>query len=255
MNMKAKILDLEGKKGGEMDLPSVFSEQIRPDIIKRAVDSLQANKMQPYGPKSDSGMRHAVEKTEKGQGRARVQRLTQYGNQAAESPNNVGGRRAHPPVPEKDRGKKMNEKEKTKARRSALSATTDKELVEGRGHEFEDDVDFPLVVEKGIEDIGKTKEAKDFLKKVGLYRDIKRAKEGKNIRAGKGKNRNRKYREGKSILVVLPEGCSGQRAFSNLPGVTVKTPETMTVEDLAPGGDMGRLCLFSVRAMNEMEGW
>lgn len=254
--MKTSIYSLKGEQKGEIELPNNFQEEIRPDIIKRAVDSSQANKRQPYGPSSDSGMRHATSSPEKGRGISRVQRMTQYRNRAAETPNNVGGRRAHPPKPEEKMGKKINKKERTKARRSALAATSKKRLVRGRGHRFDDkEINLPIVVEKGAEDIEKTKEAIELLRELGVYSDVKKAKEGKTIRAGKGKSRNRRYRMPTSILVVLPDGCSGIDAFSNLPGVDVKTPDTVTIEDLAPGGDMGRLTMFSVKALNMTGDW
>ncbi len=255
--MKTKIYKIDGDAKGEMDLPAAFSEEIRPDIVKRAVEASETNKKQPHGPSEEAGMRHATEMQGIGQGMARVQRLTQYGgSRAAKTPQTRGGRRAHPPKPEHRPKKKINKKERAKARRSALAATTKKELVEKRGHEIDDgSLEFPLVVEKGIEDIDKTKDAIDLLKNLGVYSDVNRAKKGKTIRAGKGKRRNRKYRRPKSILVVLPEGTEGLRAFSNLPGVTVKTPETLTIEDLSPGGDMGRLSIFSVKSVNQMEDW
>ncbi|MFO7792823.1 MAG: 50S ribosomal protein L4 [Candidatus Saliniplasma sp.] len=254
--MKTKIYNLDGEKSSSFELPSAFSEKIRPDIIKKAVTAEQANRMQPYGPSKEAGMRHATESAGKGQGIARVQRLTQQGNTAAESPPNVGGRRAHPPKPEKIRGKKINKKEKAMARRSALAATSDKKLVFGRGHTFdEEEIEFPIIVEEEVEDVQKTKEAIDFLKNIGVYSDVKRAKEGKKIRAGKGKMRGRKYKRPVSLLIVLSKDSKGIDAFSNLAGVTVKDPRGVTVEDLAPGGEMGRLSIFSKKALKEMEGW
>jgi len=255
--MQVKIYSLEGEKKDEMELPPVFKEEIRPDIIKRAVEASEANKKQPYGPSSEAGMRHATEMQGVGQGMARVQRLTQYGgSRAAESPQTRGGRRAHPPKPEKEIGKKLNKQMKAKSRKSALAAVTDLNIVKDRGHEIDDDsLEFPIIVEESIEDLEKTKEAVDFLEKLGIYSDVIRAKEGKKIRAGKGKMRNRKYRRPKSILVVLSEGAKGRRAFSNLPGVTVRSPENLNIEDLAPGGAMGRLTLFSTKAVDEMEDW
>lgn len=255
--MQTGIYNLEGEKEDEMDLPSIFGEEVRPDIIERAVESSQANKKQPYGPSPEAGMRHATEMEGVGQGMARVQRLTQYGGaRAAESPQTRGGRKAHPPKPEKKLGKKLNRQAKAKARRSALAAMTDIELVKNRGHEIDDDsLEFPIIVEDEIEELQKTKEAVDLLENLGIYSDVKRAKEGKNIRSGKGKMRDRKYRTPKSLLVVMSEGAVGRRAFSNLPGVTVKNPHNLTIDDMAPGGAMGRLALFSVEAINEMEDW
>ncbi len=254
--MKIDVYSMEGKKKGKVDLPSPFEEEVRPIMIRKAVTACQANRRQPYGPSKEAGMRHATSSPDKGGGVARVQRLTQYGNTAAESPNNVGGRRAHPPKPEKDLGKKINKKEKKKARRSALAATSDGDLVRKRGHIVDgEDLVFPIVLEKGIQEISQTSEAIELLEKIGVYSDIQRAHDGRNIRAGKGKARDRKHRKPVSLLVVLPKDSDGIKAFSNLPGVTVKTPDRVTVEDLAPGGDIGRLTLFSVQSLNGMEDW
>lgn len=254
--MKVNIYNKDGEAKDEIDLPDCFSEEVRPDIIQRAFQASRANKRQSYGAKKGAGMRHSTEQQGKGQGQARVQRLSQGGNRAAESPQTVGGRKAHPPKSEKDLGKKINKKEKSKARRSALTATTVEELIRERGHEIESEsLDFPIIVEKGIEDIIKTQDAVDFLKNLNIYSDIVRAHEGKKVRAGKGTMRDRKYKRPVSLLAVLPEDCDGLKAFSNLAGVTVKTPEKLTIEDLAPGGNPGRLTLFSVKSLNMMEDW
>lgn len=254
--MKTKLYGMDGKEKNTFDLPIAFDEEIRPDIIKRSVDAEQANRRQPYGPAKRAGMRHATESMGKGQGMSRVQRYTQHGNRAAESPPNVGGRRAHPPKPEKDRSKKVNKKERAKARRSALAATTNKDLVVGRGHRFNnEDIKFPIIVEKDIENIEKTNDAIEFLKKMGVYSDIERAKKGKKIRPGKGKLRGRKYKKPVSILVVLSKDSKGKNAFSNLASVTVKSPERILVEDLAPGGEIGRLTIFSESALDQVEDW
>ncbi|MCK4613955.1 MAG: 50S ribosomal protein L4, partial [Thermoplasmata archaeon] len=84
--------------------------------------------------------------------------------------------------------------------------------------------------------------------------DIVRAKEGKHIRAGRGKLRGRKYRVPRSILVVLSEFNGMEKAVNNLAGVEVTTPEGLTVEKLAPGGDPGRLTVFTEKAIKKLEG-
>ncbi|MCD6383264.1 MAG: 50S ribosomal protein L4, partial [Thermoplasmata archaeon] len=142
---KVKVYDLKGKAVKEITLPEVFNTPYRPDVIHRAVVAAQANRRQPYGPSPMAGMRHAVSTWGKGRGVARVQRLTQ-GRRAAESPNNVGGRRAHPPRVEKDWSKKINKKERILAIRSALAATKVRDLVMARGHRVPDDRTLPVVV-------------------------------------------------------------------------------------------------------------
>lgn len=253
--MESQIYNMDGKKKGKMSLPTHFDDEIRPDLIHRAVVSMQANRRQPYGPSPRAGMRHAVATAGKGRGVSRVQRLTQYGNKAAESPNNVGGRRAHPPTPDRIFTKKMNKKESAMARRSALAATKEESLVRGRGHRFDEGISLPIIVDKNIEEVERTKDAVELFKKLGVYPDVERVIGGKKVRPGKGKMRNRRYKMPVGPLVVLPKDSKAINAFSNIPGVDVKTPNSVTVEDLAPGGDIGRLVVFSVKAINETKGW
>ena len=131
------IYSVKGDVVKSVELPAAFATDYRPDIIHRAAVAEQANRRQAYGPSPTAGIRHAVSQWGKGRGTSRVQRLTQ-GSKAAESPNNVGGRRAFPPKPEKDYSKKVNRKEKFKAKLSALAALSDPEIVKMRGHKFDD---------------------------------------------------------------------------------------------------------------------
>lgn len=248
------LYSITGKTKKKIKLPKVFYEDVRSDLIRRAVSASMANRRQPYGPNPMSGMRHAVSTWGKGRGVSRVQRFTQ-GRTAAQSPNVVGGRRAHPPRPEKDWSQKINKKEKRKARNSALSATKEFDLIKKRGHKFKKTLTLPLIVEDSIEKIKTTKEAISTLKKLGVKDDLDRAKDGTHIRAGRGKMRGRRYRKPKSVLIVIKDSEKAQRGFGNIPGVDVTTPEQLSIELLAPGGDPGRLTLFSEGALKHLEGW
>jgi large subunit ribosomal protein L4e len=86
-----------------------------------------------------------------------------------------------------------------------------------------------------------------------LSEDIDRSTNGKGIRAGKGKRRGRKYRTPRSILVVLSENNGSENAFRNLSGVDVTTSKDLNTELLAPGGDPGRLVVFSEAAVSALE--
>lgn len=262
--MKIDIKNMEGERSGSITLPAVFEEPFRPDLIRKAFSVEMANKRQPYGPSKGAGMRHAVSTWGKGRGVARVQRLTQ-GRTAAESPNNVGGRRAHPPVVEKNWSEKINKKEYRKAIRSALAATTSPDIVRKRGHRFDEDIELPLVIEKDFEqlhriiedrgeDISYTRKVKETFENLGVGDDLVRAKEGKHIRAGRGKLRGRKYRVPRSVLVVISEFNGMEKAINNLAGVEVVTPDNLTIEKLAPGGDPGRLTIFTEKAVRKLEG-
>jgi large subunit ribosomal protein L4e len=251
---KVNLYSINGKTKKKINLPKVFFEEVRTDIIRRAVKASQANRRQPYGPNPKSGMRHAVSTWGKGRGVARVQRLSQ-GRTAAESPNVVGGRRAHPPRPKRDWSEKINNKERKKARNSALSATKEAKLVARRGHKFKKSITVPIVVEDSFEKITTVKEAVSTLRKLGVRGDLERARNGVHIRAGRGKMRGRKYRKPKSLLLVVKDHEKASRGFGNLPGIDVTTPAHLNIELLAPGGMPGRLTLFTEGALKQLEGW
>ena len=245
--MQATIRTLDGEEDGSVDLPSVFEETVRQDLIKRAVLAAQANRKQDYGADDYAGMRTSAESPGSGRGMAHVPRTN---GQAARVPQAVGGRRAHPPKEEKDRTLDINTKERKKAIRSAIAATTDADLVAERGHRFDDDLELPLVVSDDFEDLVKTKEVVSFLEAVGAYDDVERAEENKSIRAGQGKLRGRKYRTPKSVLFVTSEEPS--KAARNLAGADVATAAEVNAEDLAPGAHPGRLTVWTESALDEV---
>jgi large subunit ribosomal protein L4e len=161
----------------------------------------------------------------------------------------VGGRKAHPPKAEKDQGKRINDKERQLAVRSAVAATADADLVRERGHQFDPETELPLVVSDEFEDLVKTKEVVAFLEAVGLHADVERADDRK-VRAGRGKTRGRKYRRAKSILFVTSGEPS--KAARNLAGVDVATAANVSAEDLAPGTHPGRLTVWTESALEEV---
>jgi len=251
---KVNVYDLKGEVTGERDLPAAFNTEVRPDVIHRAVVAIEANRRQPYAPRPYAGAQHSVETWGKGRGVSRVQRI-KGSSTAAQSPNNVGGRRAHPPKVDKDLGKKINKKELLLAKMSALSATGRAELVKARGHQFKEELTVPVVVKDDIETVKTTKEAVEVLESIGVYDDVIRAAEGKRVRAGRGKMRGRRYRMPRSLLVVLSSECVGERSLRNLPGVEVATPTELNASMLAPGGDPGRLVIVSEKALDTIGGW
>jgi large subunit ribosomal protein L4e len=244
--MKTTVRDLDGDEAGEVDLPAAFETVVRPDLIRRAVSVAQANRKQPYGTDPYAGMRTPAESPGSGRGMAHVPRQT---GTARRVPQAVSGRRAHPPKAEKDQGKGLNEKERVLATRAALAATADAETVRERGHEF-DDVALPLVVTDEFETVHKTQDVVDVLAALGVHADVERADEGRTRRAGRGTTRGRTYREPTSILVVTSEEPS--RGARNLAGVDVTTGREVDVEALAPGGQPGRLTLFTESALAEV---
>jgi large subunit ribosomal protein L4e len=251
---KLRVYDLKGEVSKELDLPASFKAELRTDVIRRAVTAIEANARQPYAPKDTAGMRHSVQTWGKGRGVSRVQRLM-GGSTAAQSPNNVGGRRAHPPKVEKDLGKKINRKEQMMAKLSALHATSEIELVKARGHKFDQKLTVPVVVKDDFEAVKTTKDAVEALSSIGVYDDVERAINGRNIRAGRGKMRGRRHRTPRSLLIVFSKECAGSKSVRNLTGVDVATPTSLNASLLAPGGDPGRLMLISEGALQTVGGW
>jgi large subunit ribosomal protein L4e len=244
--MNATVRDLNGDDAGEVDLPAVFETAYRPDLIRRAVLAAQANRKQPYGADPYAGMRTPAESFGSGRGMAHVPRENGQGRRV---PQTVGGRKAHPPKAEKDQSLSFNDKERQKAIRSAIAATADEDVVRERGHEFDEDVDLPVVVSDEFEDLEKTKEAVATLEELGLYADIERADET-TVRAGHGSSRGRGKRRATSILFVTSEEPS--RAARNLAGADVATAAELNAEDLAPGTEPGRLTVWTESAIEEV---
>jgi large subunit ribosomal protein L4e len=247
--MQVTVRDLDGDDAGTLDLPRVFEEPVRPDLVKRAVLAAQANRTQEYGSDEYAGLRTTAESQGSGRGMAHVPRAN---GQGARVPQTVGGRRAHPPKAEKDHGLDLNDKERKAAVRSAVAATTDSELVAERGHDFDEDTELPLVVSDEFEDLVKTKEVAAFLDAVGVHADVERADEGRTVRAGQGTLRGRKYKEPTSILFVTSSETGPSKAARNLAGVDVATGREVNAEDLAPGAEPGRLTVWTESAVEEV---
>ncbi|MCM8780015.1 MAG: 50S ribosomal protein L4 [Candidatus Omnitrophica bacterium] len=177
-------------------------------------------------------------------------RGSQFGFVGALSPNTVGGRRAHPPKSSKIYKKKMNIKERRKAIRSALSATLNKELVLKRNHIIPEI--FPIIIESNIESLKKTKDLKKVLEAFGLKKELERSSI-KNVRAGKGKSRNRKYKKKKGPLIIVSKKCDLQKSACNIPGIDIVEIKNINAELLAPGCQAGRLVIISEDAIRLLE--
>lgn len=247
--MDATVRNLDGSDADTIELPAVFETTYRPDLIARAVRAAQANRKQDYGADEFAGLRTPAESFGSGRGMAHVPRQNGRGRRV---PQTVSGRKAHPPKAEKDWTESINTKEKKLAVRSAIAATTDAELVADRGHEFDADLEAPIVVSDEFEDLQKTKEVVEFLEAAGLADDIERADEGRSVRSGRGKTRGRKYKQPKSILFVTSSESGPSRAARNLAGADVTTAAEVNAEDLAPGTQPGRLTVWTESALEEV---
>ena len=212
-------------------------------------------------------MKHSVEWWGKGRGVSRIMRKTGQ-RTGAQNPHTRGGRRAHGPKVAKDWSQKLNSKQKTLASNSAIAATINPEMVSSRGHNFDENVRFPIIIDSYTEsregstekfDVeslplqNSTRKVVAMMEGLGLGDDLNRAKSGRTIRAGKGTMRGRKYRTPKSILLVVANRDGLHKAARNVPGVDVVAAKALCAEDLAPGGDLGRLTVWTKSAIKAME--
>lgn len=265
-----EVYEIGVELGKKVSLPDSFSAEIRTDLVKLAVASARANRRQAYGSnphvgkrKPMSGMKHSVEWWGKGRGVSRIMRRTGQ-RRGAQNPHTLGGRRAHGPKVEKDWSRKLNRNERRLARNSALAATTNIEMVSGRGHRFAEEISsLPIVLgdysENGEKiDIeafnlnGGTRKVNAIFEALGLGDDLRRARNGRKIRAGKATMRGRVHKTPKSILLVVANKDGLAKAARNLPGVDVVAAKDLSAEHLAPGGDLGRLTVFTKAAVEAL---
>jgi large subunit ribosomal protein L4e len=248
---RVPVVSLAGKVGDPVALPMAFSDPVRFDLIRRAVNAARSARRQPHGTSRTAGRRHSVQWSGKGKGVSRSPRLM-GSNTGAQAPNTVGVGQAHPPRVATIWLKRINTHERRLAFRAALAATREPELVRARGHRFPEGLHLPVVLETPVEAVGATADARALLLRLKLDGDIERAIDGTHVRAGVGKRRGRFRREPRSILVVT--SSPGQaRGFRNLPGVDVVAVGRLGTEDLAPGGDPGRLTIFSAAAITQLQ--
>ncbi len=261
--MKADIYSLEGKPSGKLDLPSQFSEEVRPDIIRRAFIAVQTHGRTPYGAFSKAGQRSSSEVSRRrrryrgayGMGIARTPRKViwkrgrQLGWVGAFAPTAVGGRIAHPPKSSKIFYEKINKKERRKAIRSAIAATAVPEIVKTHGHIFSTLVN---VIDSSMENIKKAKEVRAILVKLGLEKELYRI-EQKKIRAGRGSKRGRPYITKTGPLLVVSQDCPLLKSGANLPGIDVCLVNELNAAILAPRGSPGRFTIFTEKAIKAME--
>jgi len=123
-----------------------------------------------------------------------------------------------------------------------------------RGHKIDEVPEIPLVMVDALEAAKKTSAAKDILAAVGALDDVNKAADSKKIRAGKGKARNRRYVLRRGPLIVYKANDGVEQAFRNLPGVELCCVDRLNLLQLAPGGHMGRFCVWSQSALDALNG-
>ena len=259
---KTQILNIDGKKLKEINLPKCFSAEIRKDIVAKVLEVKKIQ--QPYAPSPVAGNQHSasgkikhrrhVWKTHYGQGISRIPRksVSRRGDRfnwiGAVVPFARGGRRAHPPkILSMINTKSINKKELKIALMSAISATANGKEIANRYASLKNKKvgNVPFVVEAKLVSL-KTKELISSLKKI-LGKDLfELALQKKSVRAGKGKLRGRKYKSTAGLLLVV-----GKDETLKTSAFDVVDVKNLGVRDLAKGG-VGRITIYTEGAINEL---
>lgn len=165
----------------------------------------------------------------------------------------AGGRMFAPTKTWRRWHRKINKNQRRYAMCSALAATGLPALVMARGHRIDRIHEVPLVVSDTVQDVSKTKDAVRILKALNAYADVEKSKDSRKIRAGKGKMRNRRYVQKKGPLIIYNEDHGLTRAFRNLPGVDMLHIDRLNLLHLAPGGHLGRFCIWTKSAFSKLD--
>lgn len=252
------VYGVDGAHKGNASLGSAFREPVRADLIRRAFLAERSKQRQPYSSDPLAGQRtsahyHGLRHYRYTMMNREMARLTRIHGRvgylhftARIAPHARKGRRAHPPQL-RDWTEKINRKEWLKALRSALAATTRTELVTARGHAK---VAVPLIVEDRMETLTRAKEVVAMLVKLNLEAELERASVSR-VRGGKARNSKRKGKVGPLLVVAEDRGLG--RACRSIPGVSCVTAAQLSVSALAPGGQPGRLCVWSEGALKAVE--
>jgi len=247
----------DGNVVSQTKLPVVMLAPIRPDIVHFVHTNMAKNKRQPYAVSSRAGHQTSAISWGTGRAVARISRVagggTSRSGQGAFGNMCRKGRMFAPTKTWRKWHRKINVNQKRYAVASALAATAVTALVMARGHKISKLEEVPLVFDDKINSIKKTKEAIKAFESVGAFTDVEKVKRTKKLRAGKGKMRNRRFVLRKGPLVIYDESDGIDKAFRNLPGVELAKVDNLSVLNLAPGGHLGRFCVWTQSAFNKLD--
>ncbi|MBI4019759.1 MAG: 50S ribosomal protein L4 [Candidatus Aenigmarchaeota archaeon] len=261
--MRIPVYGLKGEEKGDVT-SRMFSNAVRKDLIIKAFLAEASRQRQPYGVDPLAGKRTSAKYIGRRHRRnsmmnremARTKRIVGMGYlnfTARFVPQATKGRKAHPPKAGKVWKLKINKKERMRAMLSAIAASSQKDMVESRGHIIREVKHMPIVVNDELENLKKARDVVKTLASLGLQEEMERLSE-KKVRAGIGKMRGRRYRKRKGPLIVVKDDKGIIAAAGNIPGVDIVTSRGLSVSMLAPGASPGRLCIWTKSAIEDLEG-
>lgn len=239
-----------------VELPKVFGVPIRSELVAAVQSRVKQNSRQPYAVDPLAGMRHSAHSWGTGRALARVPRVsgggTRRAGQGAFANFCRKGRMASPTSVLRRWQRKTTKTTRRHVAAMAVAATASSQIVESRGHRISQLSQIPLVVSEEISSLKRTKEAMSVLDNFSLTEEVERVKESKTLRRGQGKARNRRWVMRKGLLLVYKEDNGVCRAFRNIPGVDLMQVDTLDILQLAPGGHLGRLVMWTEGAFERL---
>jgi len=244
--------------GKSIHLPAVFSTPIRPDLINIVHTNMAKNHRQAYAVSDLAGHQCSAESWGTGRAVARIPRVagggTHRSGQAAFGNMTRGGHMYSPNTTWRRWHRKVNIGMKRYAVCSAIAASAIPALVAARGHAIDQINEIPLVVAaETLANIDKTKKAVEVLKKLHVYADIEKVIASKQLRAGRGKLRNRRFVKKLGPVIIYKEKSNMLKAFRNIPGVEFMNVEALNLLKLAPGAHLGRLLIWTSDAFSALD--
>merc|ERR1712179_406728 len=226
-------------------------------IVSTIHDQIAKNTRQAYCVNKDAGHQTSAESWGTGRAVARIPRVrgggTHRSGQGAFGNMCRGGRMFAPTKTWRNWHRRINVNQKRYAICSAVAATSSPAIVMSKGHMIQEIPEIPLVVSDKAQEMTKTKEAVLFLKKHRAWTDILKVYKSKRFRAGKGKMRNRRRIQRTGPLVIYEKDQGLTRAFRNIPGVSIIQVDNLNLLKLAPGGHVGRFCIWTEAAFRKLD--
>jgi len=244
-------------------LPAVFTAPIRSDVVHYVHTLMAKNARQAYAVSNEAGHQTPAESWGTGRAVSRIPRVpgggTSRSGQGAFGNMCRGGRMFGPTKIWRRWHRHISVNQRRYAVSSALAATAIPALVMARGHRIDNVPEFPLVVSDSLNSVSKINEkngvrgAKSVLQRIGAYEDVEKARDSKKIRCGVGKSRNRRYTQRRGPLIIYDVSEGLVKAFRNLPGVDLANVDNLSLLDLAPGGHLGRFCIWTKGAFEKLD--
>jgi large subunit ribosomal protein L4e len=241
----------EGVSIDNITLPDIFLFPMRIDILKFVHLNMAKNKRQPFSVNQAAGMNTSSKSWGTGRAVSRVPRVpgsgTHRSGQGAVTNMCRGGRMFAPTTTWRKWHHKINTHQRRQAIFTAIASSGIASLIIARGHDIKEIPEIPLVIESSVESLVRTEDGKKAIKSIGGNPFLIQKK--KILRPGKGKMRNRRLKKNLGPLIIFQKNA---RCFRNIPEIQTCCIDSLNILKLAPGGHVGRLCIWTYTAFVQL---